>query len=459
MDGGGWKSYWNSLKLGALTALFGTTLVFTGAYLVEKTPRFAAVRIMAQFLALLPLAVPGLVLGLGYIFFFNARHNPLNFIYGTMTILVICTISHFYSVAHLTAVTALKQIDNEFETVSASLRVPVWRTFFRVTLPVGLPAVLDIALYLFVNAMTTVSALVFLYSPDTTLAAIAVLNMDDAGDIAPAAAMATLIILHIGGDPRYLHCRSRAAASPARRPGACAEPAIAALRRRDRRRRHLRPRACAGRGAARQARRRDRPRRPGERRLDPQFRLRHGHRPAARQTLGARHALARRLGRGAPPRRASRSCIAASPWWRAGPRRAPCSKPSWRPRWREDCAAARRLGAASARLPDAAVDDSAAALCTARTNCGWRVRDRPSRRWRAGSSEAHGVDFLRETAVHAVGPPRDRDQSRHDRGGDRDRLPGRRSCRAFPRAHRRLSASSAASCTCCGSPRLPRLAA
>ena len=43
--------------------------------------------------------------------------------------------------------------------------------------------------------MTTVSAVVFLYSPDTTLAAIAVLNMDDAGDIAPAAAMATLILV------------------------------------------------------------------------------------------------------------------------------------------------------------------------------------------------------------------------------------------------------------------------
>ena len=109
--------------------------------------------------------MPGLVLGLGYIFFFNNPANPFNFIYGTMAILVVCTVSHFYSVAHLTAVTALKQIDHEFETVSASLRVPFWRTFFRVTLPVCLPAVLDIAIYLFVNAMTTVSAVVFLYSP------------------------------------------------------------------------------------------------------------------------------------------------------------------------------------------------------------------------------------------------------------------------------------------------------
>jgi iron(III) transport system permease protein len=195
MDGGGWASYYNSLIMAGLTALFGTAIVFSGAYLVEKTPRFREARRFVQFLALLPLAVPGLVLGLGYIFFFNNPANPLRFLYGTMAILVICTISHFYSVSHLTAVTALRQIDQEFETVSASLRVPFWRTFARVTLPICLPAVLDIAMYLFVNAMTTVSAVVFLYSPSTTLAAIAVLNMDDAGDVAPAAAMAMVIFV------------------------------------------------------------------------------------------------------------------------------------------------------------------------------------------------------------------------------------------------------------------------
>ncbi len=193
MDGGGWESYRNSLIMAGATALFGTAIVFTGAWLVEKTPRFAALRGLVQLLALLPLAVPGLVLGLGYVFFFVDGQNPLHFIYGSMTILVVCTITHFYSVAHLTAVTALKQLDPEFESVSASLRVPFWRTFLRVTVPVCLPAILDIAIYLFVNAMTTVSAVVFLYSPRTTLASIAVLNMDDAGDVAPAAAMAMMI--------------------------------------------------------------------------------------------------------------------------------------------------------------------------------------------------------------------------------------------------------------------------
>jgi iron(III) transport system permease protein len=81
------------------------------------------------------------------------------------------------------------------EPFSASLKVPVWRTFLVVTIPVCLPAILDIAIYLCVNAMINVSALVFLYSPQTTLAAIAELNMDDADGITPAAAMAIMIFV------------------------------------------------------------------------------------------------------------------------------------------------------------------------------------------------------------------------------------------------------------------------
>ena len=193
MDGGGWDSYFNSIKLGLLTAAIGTVIIFFGAYLVEKTSGFKTGRNLFQMFAMLPMAIPGMVLGLAYIFFFNNPSNPLNVIYGTMTILVICTVTHFYTVSHLTAVTALKQMDSEFESVAASLKQPALKLFSRVTVPVCMPAILDISIYLFVNAMTTVSAVVFLYSHKTTLASIAVLNMDDAGDIAPAAAMGMMI--------------------------------------------------------------------------------------------------------------------------------------------------------------------------------------------------------------------------------------------------------------------------
>ncbi len=191
--GGGWASYSNSIRLALLTAAVGTVIVFAGAYLVEKTRGFALGRALFHFLAMLPMAVPGLVLGLAYIFFFNAPANPLNVLYRTMTILVVNTVVHFYTVGHLTALTALRQMDPEFETVSASLKQPFYRTFWRVTVPVCLPSTLDIAIYMFVNAMTTVSGVVFIYGPTTELASISVLNMDDTGEIASAAAMAMMI--------------------------------------------------------------------------------------------------------------------------------------------------------------------------------------------------------------------------------------------------------------------------
>ena len=84
-------------------------------------------------------------------------------------------------------------VNHEFEAVGASLKVPWYKTFFRVTLPICSPALVDIARYFFVNAMTTISAVVFLYSPETKGASIAILNMDEAGEISPAVAMAVLI--------------------------------------------------------------------------------------------------------------------------------------------------------------------------------------------------------------------------------------------------------------------------
>ena len=109
--------------------------------------------------------------------------------------MVLSTIVHFYSSSHLTAVTALKQIDGEFESVSASLKVPFYKTFWRVTVPVCLPSLLDIFRYYFVNAMTTISCVVFLYSPKTTPASVSILQLDEAGAMGSAAAMATLIVI------------------------------------------------------------------------------------------------------------------------------------------------------------------------------------------------------------------------------------------------------------------------
>jgi iron(III) transport system permease protein len=194
-DASGWEAYFNSLEMSVLVATFGTLAIGFGAWLVEKTKGAGALRGFVHLLAMIPLAVPGLVLGIAYIFFFNSPSNPLGFIYGTIAILTLNTIAHFYTVAHLTTLQALKQMDPEFESVSASLKVSVWLTGWRVTLPVISPALLDVWFYMFVNSMTTVSAVVFLYGPFTKLASVSIINMDEAGFTASAAAMGVVIVL------------------------------------------------------------------------------------------------------------------------------------------------------------------------------------------------------------------------------------------------------------------------
>jgi len=203
MGGGGYNAFFNSIRMSLYTAVLGTALTFFSAYLVEKLRVMHLGRQAVYFLSILPLALPGLVIGLAYIFFFNARGwdvagvfvpNPFNFLYATMAILVLSNIVHFYTMGFLTSSTALKQMDIEFEQVSDAMGVPFYKTLFRITLPVCMPAVLEVAAYYFVNSMATVSAVIFLYSADIPLASVAIANMDDAGDIAPACAMSMLVV-------------------------------------------------------------------------------------------------------------------------------------------------------------------------------------------------------------------------------------------------------------------------
>lgn len=211
-DGGGWQALGNSVQLAFFTATGGALLVFANAYLLEKTKPHKKVRIVLSGVSLLSAAVPGLSLGLAYVFFFSNPLNPLNGLYGTMAILVLATISHFYTVAHLSATSALKALDPEFETAAKSMGRPFWVVAARITFPISTPALIETALYFFVNAMTTVSVVVFLYGPHTKIAAVAVLNMDDAGDVAPAAAMGMMIFyinltLRVAGEAVLTHVR------------------------------------------------------------------------------------------------------------------------------------------------------------------------------------------------------------------------------------------------------------
>ncbi|MGX7417587.1 putative 2-aminoethylphosphonate ABC transporter permease subunit [Carnobacterium gallinarum] len=202
-SGDGLVAYKNSLIVASLTALIGVVVTFLFAYSIEKIRIWPLARKWASFFSVLPIALPGLVLGLSYVFFFSKPEiqvfsislpNPLYGLYGTIGLLVIVNILHFYSVSFVTATTALKKLDGEFEMVAEAMSIPFYKLLFQVTLPLSFGALVEMAMYLFVNSMVTISAVIFLYPPDFKLAAVSIINMEDSGNVAAAAAMCLLIV-------------------------------------------------------------------------------------------------------------------------------------------------------------------------------------------------------------------------------------------------------------------------
>ncbi len=203
--GDGLKPYYNSLRIASITALSGTLIVYINSYFTEKTEVLRILRKFNYLMSLIPMALPGIVIGLSYIFLFNADvfsvpftdiefRNPLNAVYGTAAILVLANIVHFFSVPTITYSSILRKMDSEFEKVSASLGVPFYYTMMKVTTPIAIPSIMEVFSYFFVNSMVTVSAVIFIYSSELKLASIAIVNMDDAGDTIEAAALSILIL-------------------------------------------------------------------------------------------------------------------------------------------------------------------------------------------------------------------------------------------------------------------------
>ncbi|MGL5408178.1 MAG: ABC transporter permease subunit, partial [Shewanella sp.] len=143
-----------------------------------------------RLLSLLPLSVPGTVLGLAYLLTFSSVSVWTN----GMLVLVINTVIHLFSVPFLSSSTTLLQINPHYEAAGSVSGVNRSITFYKVIVPLSQSTLVDSFFYLFTNALTTVSAVIFLYGPNTLLASIAVLNMDDAGDLAAASAMGSVLL-------------------------------------------------------------------------------------------------------------------------------------------------------------------------------------------------------------------------------------------------------------------------
>lgn len=190
-----WKIFANSIGVSLISAALGTMICFFTAYIVEREKKYLIARKIGYFLSILPNAIPGLTIGLAYIFFFNSRSNPFNFLYGTFIIIILANIVHFFATPFLTITASLKKIDSEYEAISNIMGVAWYKTVFKVIIPLSLDSIVESFSYYFVNAMITISAVVFLYTSKTRLISVMMISKNDAGEIASASAMAVMIII------------------------------------------------------------------------------------------------------------------------------------------------------------------------------------------------------------------------------------------------------------------------
>jgi iron(III) transport system permease protein len=189
------RALMNSLVLAIGTAMAGTGLVALSGWMIARKLGHGLVRNGLQGVAMMPVAVPGLVLGLGYVFFFNNPANPLHALQGSLILIILCTVAHFYTVPHLMVVNELLRLDREIDLAAQALRIGPAGTARRIHGPVLLPTLIDVAGYFFVNAMTTVSALIFLFTAQTRPASIAVINLVEGSRIGQASAFAVVIMV------------------------------------------------------------------------------------------------------------------------------------------------------------------------------------------------------------------------------------------------------------------------
>jgi iron(III) transport system permease protein len=162
------------------------------------------------FMSVLPAAVPGMVLGLGYLLLFNDPANPLGFLYGTLLILALCNVYHYHAQGYLIAATSVGQVSRVFDETSTCLGGSAMRTLRAVILPIIAPTLAAIAVFFFVRSMVTLSAVIFLVTPATQLAAVSVLLLDDSGSHNQAAAFSVCIMAIVGAALALFHGLLRA---------------------------------------------------------------------------------------------------------------------------------------------------------------------------------------------------------------------------------------------------------
>ncbi|MBQ8000878.1 MAG: ABC transporter permease subunit [Ruminococcus sp.] len=154
----------NSLFVALLTSVFGTLIVYGTALVSARRSEHRRYGKLPDIISLITNTIPGMVLGVAYLLCFKGT-----FMHNTFAILVICNIVHYFSSPYLMMKSSLEKLNAGWET-TARLMGDSWiKTVLRIITPNAVSTLFEVFSYFFVNAMVTVSAVIFLASTRTMI--------------------------------------------------------------------------------------------------------------------------------------------------------------------------------------------------------------------------------------------------------------------------------------------------
>lgn len=189
LSGGIGQYFINSVAIALLTSLLGTCLSYFSAYITARS-RKSVSNGMLHFISMLSLAVPGIVLGLSYVLTF--KNVP---IYGTIFILVVVNVAHFFSSPYLMAYNSISKFNPNLEDVADTLGISRMRLLVSVYIPSTRATIVEMYSYFFVNAMITISAVSFLMNFRTMPLSLLIPQLESQSFIEGTAMVSLLILI------------------------------------------------------------------------------------------------------------------------------------------------------------------------------------------------------------------------------------------------------------------------
>jgi len=186
---GGYDPLWTTVQISLAAGLIGVFLQFILSIALQHVSRRLVKAV--YFICLLPAAVPGMVLGLSYIFAFNVPGTPLYYLYGTAALLAFCNVMHYWTQAFVATNAGMRQFPEALDETAACLGAGFMRRVIDVIGPFALPTLIAVFLFLFMRSMVTLSGVIFLISPTLSVASVSIMRLEEAGSTGQAAAYAT----------------------------------------------------------------------------------------------------------------------------------------------------------------------------------------------------------------------------------------------------------------------------